>query len=114
MLVQAGANVDAADASGAAPLHLVAACAAGEDAAVVEIAGLLASRGANQRARNSASERPVDTAHQRGRRAVIMALNKAWEEMMVREAAAPVQKLLPAPPPAPAMVGIMVPAGIGY
>ncbi|KAH8061296.1 hypothetical protein JL721_8963 [Aureococcus anophagefferens] len=48
--------------------------------------------------RNSASERPVDTAHQRGRRSVIIALNDAWDEFKAAEHP-PI--VVPSPPPSP-------------
>lgn len=98
LLVHAGAVLDAVDASGATPLHLVAACETGSDDDVVEIAKLLTARGANQTLRNSASERPVDTAHQRGRRSVIIALNDAWDEFKAAEHP-PI--VVPSPPPSP-------------
>lgn len=98
LLVHAGARVDAVDASGATPLHLAAATDLGKDEDVVEICRLLTSRGARQTIRNSQSERPVDTAHQHGRRSVIIALNAAWDD---REAALPPPTLVPDLPPAP-------------
>ena len=64
----------------------------------MEICRLLTSRGARQTIRNSQSERPVDTAHQHGRRSVIIALNAAWDD---REAALPPPTLVPDLPPAP-------------
>ena len=45
-----------------------------------------------------ARERPVDTAHQRGRRSVIIALNDAWDEFKAAEHP-PI--VVPSPPPSP-------------
>ena len=95
LLVHAGADVDAVDASGATALHLVAACDLGGDDDVVEICRILTARGASQTTRNSASERAVDTAHQHGRRSVIIALNEAWDAYKAKEE--PVT-LVPSPP----------------
>ena len=80
MLVDAGADVDAVDGTGATPLHVAATGDCGDDDKACEIVALLSSRHANQAARNRSGERPVDTAHQRGNVALIKALNGAWED----------------------------------
>ena len=80
MLVDAGADVDAVDGTGATPLHVAATGDCGDDEKACEIVALLSSRHANQAARNRSGERPVDTAHQRGNVALIKALNGAWED----------------------------------
>ena len=80
MLVDAGADVDAVDGTGATPLHVAATGDCGDDEKGCEIVALLSSRHANQAARNRSGERPVDTAHQRGNVALIKALNGAWED----------------------------------
>ena len=79
MLVDAGADVDAVDGTGATPLHVAATGDCGDEKGC-EIVALLSSRHANQAARNRSGERPVDTAHQRGNVALIKALNGAWED----------------------------------
>jgi ankyrin repeat protein len=82
VLVDAGADVDGVDGTGATPLHIVATGDCGDDAAACAIVQVLAARGANQHSRNMIGERPVDTAHQRGNVALIRALNAIWSDSL--------------------------------